>query len=70
MAAGAADRLVEAVEEQHAVRQAGERVVQRVVLEPALGLAAVGDVGERADDAGGAARGASRTATARASIQR
>ena len=33
VALGAADRLVEAVDEQHAVRQAGERVVQRVVLQ-------------------------------------
>ena len=36
---GAADRLVEAVEEQHAVRQPGQRVVQRVVLQALLGLA-------------------------------
>ncbi len=55
VALGAADRLVEAVDEQHAVGQAGERVVQRVVLQAPLGLAAVGDVGERADDAGRAA---------------
>ena len=55
VALGAPDRLVEAVDEQHAVRQAGERVVERVVLEAALGLAAVGDVGDRADDARGAA---------------
>ncbi len=32
----APDRLVEAVDEQDAVRQAGEVVVQRVVLQPAL----------------------------------
>ena len=38
----APDRLVQAVEEQDAVREAGERVVERVVLEAALGLAAVG----------------------------
>ena len=50
VALGAPDRLVEAVHEQHAVGEAGERVVERVVLEPALGLAAVGDVGDRADD--------------------
>ena len=56
-ALGAADRLVEAVEEQHAVRQAGERVVQRVVLEALLGLLAVGDVGLAADDARRAAGG-------------
>ncbi len=49
-ALGAADRLVQAVQEQHAVRQAGERVVERVVLEAALGLAAVGRVGRGADD--------------------
>ena len=49
-ALGAADRLVEPVEEQHAVRQAGERVVQRVVLEALLGPLAVGDVGLAADD--------------------
>ena len=51
VALGAPDRLVEAVHEQHAVRQAGQRVVQRVVLQAALGLAAVGDVGDAADDA-------------------
>src|SRR3954471_4145267 len=55
VAAGAPDRLVEAVEEQHAVGEAGERVVERVVLQAALGLAAVRDVGERADDARGPA---------------
>ena len=55
-ALGAPDRLVQAVDEQHAVREAGERVVQRVVLEPALGLAAVGRVRDRADDARGLAQ--------------
>ena len=54
-ALGAADRLVEAVEEQHAVGQAGERVVQRVVLQALLGLLAVRDVGLAADDPRGAA---------------
>ena len=62
--------LVEAVDEQDAVGQAGERVVQRVVLQPALGLAAVGDVGERADDAGRAARRRRAPRSPRASIQR
>ena len=52
MALRAADRLVEAVDEQHPVRQPGERVVQRVVLQAPLGLAAVGDVGDAADDPG------------------
>jgi hypothetical protein len=47
----AADRLREAVEEEHAVRQPGQRVVQRVVLQALLGLAAVGDVGLGADHA-------------------
>ena len=50
VALGAPDRLVQAVQEQHAVGEAGERVVERVVLQAALGLAAVGDVGDRADD--------------------
>ena len=49
-ALGAPDRLVEPVQEQHAVREAGERVVQRVVLEALLGPLAVGDVGLAADD--------------------
>ena len=70
MALGAPDRLVQAVQEQDAVGQAGERVVERVVLQAALGLAAVGDVGDRADDARGARPASSRTAVARASIQR
>jgi hypothetical protein len=50
-ALGAADRLAEPVEEQHAVGQAGQGVVQRVVLEALLGLLAVGHVGLAADDA-------------------
>ena len=50
----APDRLVEAVQEQHAVGQPGQRVVERVVLEALLGLAAARDVGLGADDAGGA----------------
>ena len=53
VALGAPDRLVEAVDEQHAVREAGQRVVERVVLKAVLGLAAVGDVGDAADDPGG-----------------
>ena len=53
VALGAADRLVEAVHEQHAVREPGQRVVERVVLQAVLGLAAVGDVGDAADDARG-----------------
>ena len=70
VALGAADRLVEAVEEEHAVGQPGERVVQRVVLQALLGLAAVGDVGDAADDRGSRGRVSSRTAIPRASIQR
>ena len=54
-ALGAADRLVEPVEEQDAVGQAGQGVVHRVVLELLLGVLAVGDVGLAADDADGAA---------------
>ena len=69
VALGAADRLVEAVHEQHAVREAGQRVVERVVLEAVLGLAAVGDVGDAADDAGRLAA-PSRTAIPRARCQR
>ena len=69
-ALGAQDRLREAVQEQHAVGQPGQRVVQRVVLEALLGLAAVGDVGLGADDARRRARSWSRTAIPRASIQR
>ena len=64
VALGAPDRLVEAVDEQHAVREAGERVVQRVVLQAALGLAAVGDVGGGADDRASRGRCSSRTAVA------
>ena len=47
------DRLVEAVEEEHAVGQAGQRVVHRVVLQAPLGLLAGGDVGLAADHARG-----------------
>ena len=62
---------VEAVEEQHAVGQPGQRVVERVVLEALLGLAAVGDVGLGADDARGAAvRGRAPRCRARASSGR
>ena len=56
-ALGTADRLVEAVEEEHAVRQAGEGVVHRVVLEALLGLLAVGDIGLAADDPRGVTLG-------------
>src|SRR4051812_7664527 len=35
VAQGAADRLVEAIDEQHPVGQAGQRVVQRIVLQAA-----------------------------------
>ena len=58
-ALGAADRLVEAVEEQHAVGQAGQRVVQGVVLQALLGLLAVRHVGLAADDADRPALGVS-----------
>ena len=47
----AAHGVLEAVQEQHAVRQAGQRVVQRVVLELGLRALALGDVGLRAGDA-------------------
>ena len=70
VALGAADRLVEAVDEQHAVREAGQRVVERVVLQAALGLAAVGDVGDAADDRGSRAARRRGRRSPRASIQR
>ena len=61
----APEGLIQAVEEQHAVREPGQRVVQRVVLEALLGRAAVGDVGLGADDARGAAVGVAHRDTAR-----
>ena len=50
--------------------QAGQRVVQRVVLQALLGLAAVGDVGLAADDARRAAVRGRAPRSPRASIQR
>ena len=47
--ARAPQRLAEAVEEQRAVGQAGERVVQRAVGELELGALALGDVARHAD---------------------
>ena len=49
----AVKQVLQAVEEQRAVRQAGERIVERLALELRLGLLALGDVArdaERADD--------------------
>ena len=70
---GIADRavhdLLDAVHEQRAVGQPGQRVVQRVVLELALGSAAVVDVRQRAGHACGGAVG-SRIARPRLSVQR
>ena len=45
------ERGFEAVEEQLAVRQAGEVVVHRVVQQPLLGGLELGHVGQRADEA-------------------
>ena len=55
-AAAARHRLTQSVGQQGAVRQGGQRVVQRVMLHPFLGDLARGDVGLRAGDAGGLLR--------------
>ena len=52
------DRGVQPVEEQFAIRQAGQIVVDRVVQHALLGRLDLGDVGERADDAHDLAVGA------------
>ncbi len=57
-ARAAADGVLEAVLEEHPVRQPGERVVQRVVLELQLGRLAVRDVGLGAREAAGTPVGA------------
>ncbi len=49
--------LVQAVLEQGAVGQAGELVVVREVAQALLGIAACGEVGEKADDVAGVAPG-------------
>ena len=51
MAARARERLTEAVDHQGAVRQAGERVVQRPVFERLLGRAPIGDIAHVRHDA-------------------
>jgi hypothetical protein len=48
----------EAVDEQFAVRQAGEVVMHGIVQQPLLGVLGLGDVGQRADHAGDFAVGA------------
>ena len=52
-AAGVVERLAQALDEHRPVGQPGERVVGRLVVQLALGAAALGDVGERADHAVG-----------------
>ena len=44
------ERLLDAVGEQHAVRQAGERIVQRTVLHRVLDVLALDRVGEDVGD--------------------
>ena len=72
--ARAPQRLAEAVEEQRAVGQPGERVVQRAVGELELGALALGDVARDAHHlqrlAAGAAHGARRSSPATRSSRR
>ena len=55
MALAAAEGVRDAVAEQAAVGQAGERVVQGLVGKPPLKLLALGDVGHHAADTEGVA---------------